>query len=63
MDVAGLTLRQSWRVIRLAAKLGVEICEEAEDSKECGLGKDGFRMRWRWNWCQGGGLGVKICWL
>lgn len=45
---AGLTLRQSGMVMRLEAKLGVEICEEVEDSKECGLGKDGFGMRWGW---------------
>lgn len=46
--------------MRLEAKVGVETCEEAEDTKECGLGKDGFGMRRTWNWCEGGGLGVWI---
>ena len=38
-------MRQSGRGMRLEAKLGVEICEEAEESKV-------FRMRW-------GGPGVR----
>lgn len=48
--------------MRLEAKLGVETFEEAEESKEAGLGKYVFRMRWGWTRCQGGGLGVSICW-